>query len=299
MWDIDNPGELSIGIESLQQSLLNGDLNPVCKHCNVKPVASTAHLQQELEAGEIKTRKEDIITDLLSIQEIHNSIPIPPPHLRYRISGTSDDKIFVHSGIIGSEQMMSYVDKYDPASERSLLDWGCGCGRYAHHITSKWPTVAYTGCDIDTEAINWCQTNLKQGHYVVTDPYPPTPFANEQFTSVIASSVMTHLTEANQQLWLGEIYRILKPGGIFVASVLGLTAASRSFWLPRKLKRKGFIDHHQDMALKGIAPDGYYRDVFQTEAYTRKNWSAFFDIKEYIPAGLMDFQDLVILQKKQ
>ena len=110
---------------------------------------------------------------------------------------------------------------------------------------------------------------------------------------------MTHLSEQNQKLWLKEMHRILKPEGVFVASVLGLTAALQKPGLDTRLRKKGFIDSHNDPALKGIAPDGYYRDVYQTEKYTRRKWSQLFEIKEYIPTGLISFQDMVVLQKKE
>lgn len=298
IWSIDQPDALFAGITRLQESLLNGNLTHSCHNCVAKPAADLSQLRSRILTQNTQTDPIDLLKKMVAKQKAIEKIPIPPPHLRFRISGTSDEKIFQHNGIAGSEQMMSYLDRYDNAAERSLLDWGCGCGRYAPHITSKWPQVSYTGCDIDAEAINWCNSNLDKGVFIVTDVYPPTPFTPEQFTSVIASSVMTHLTEPHQQIWLREIYRILKPGGIFIASTLGPTAASPVFRLSGKLKRKGFVDHNRDRALDGIAPKGYYRDVFQTEDYTRRNWSSLFDIREYVTAGMMGYQDLVILQKR-
>jgi len=299
IWNIENYEELSTGIDSLQKSLLAGKLNCLCMNCSLKPATSVRHLAHELAGKQLGNAKSAIVAELLASHKTKKQELLPPQHLRFRISGTRDAKIFMHNGVVGSEQMVSYVEKYDHSPQRSLLDWGCGCGRYAYHITKKWPQISYTGADVDAEAINWCNTHLTQGTFVVTDFYPPTSFANEQFTSVIASSVMTHLTQQNQLVWLKEMHRILKPGGIFIASVLGFTAALRIPRLEKKLRKKGFIDYHQDPALNGIAPEGYYRDVFQTEQYTRQNWSTFFEIKEYVPAGLMGYQDLVILQKKE
>lgn len=297
MWNFKEIDTLSKGISHLRESLLQGNLNCVCSRCKLKPVTAVEHLKQEVETRQL--HETDHIARLVSLSQAYKETPLPPPDLRFRISGTSDDRIFVLNGIQGSSQMMSYVQKYDHSKEPGLLDWGCGCGRYSNHIIKKWPRVLYTGSDIDTEAIAWCNNNIIGGNFVVNSPYVPTSFANEQFSSVIASSVMTHLNKQNQLLWLKEIARILKPGGIFVVSVLGFTAAAQISGLKEKMKIKGIVDGYLDPALDGIAPQGYYRDVFQTEKYTRKYWSQFFEIKEYVHAGLMGYQDLVVLEKKE
>jgi SAM-dependent methyltransferase len=298
LWNLEAERETVSGIEHLQKSLLEGNLNCICRECTIKPLTSIESLQKEVENTENQITTQQLVADLSKIYK-SQKIPIPPPHLRFRISGTSDEGIFVLNGIQGSTQMMHYVDKYDHSSNPSILDWGCGCGRYAHNILKKWPHVLYTGCDIDEEAITWCQDNIKGGHFKTIGLYPPTSFTDEQFSSVIGSSVMTHLSKKNQELWLKEMARILKPNGIFVASVLGFTAAAKIWPVKTILSKKGFVDYNNDPALSGIIPDGYYRDVFQTEEYTRLQWSEHFEIKEYLPAGLMGYQDLVVLQKKE
>jgi ubiquinone/menaquinone biosynthesis C-methylase UbiE len=300
LWNFAEIETLSKGSSFLQQSLLQGNLNCVCLECKLKPVTTVEHLHQEVNVKELQKTNRNTIATFISLYQSYEEVPLPSPDLRFRISGTYDERIFVINGIQGSSQIMFFVEKYDHSANPSVLDWGCGCGRYANNIMKKWPHYSYTGSDIDAEAIAWCNANIQEGSFVVNNPYAPTTFANEQFSAVIASSVMTHLNKKNQLQWLKEIARILKSGGIFVASVLGFTAAaSRMVGLKELMELKGIVDNYHDPALDGIAPDGYYRDVYQTEKYTRKYWTQFFDIKEYVPAGLMGYQDLVILQKKE
>lgn len=64
-----------------------------------------------------------------------------------------------------------------------------------------------------------------------------------------------------------------------------------------KLLRNGIIDGTQDSALDGIAPEGYYRGVFQTREYTVRNWSTYFEILEYIERGAANYQDLVVMRR--
>ena len=53
----------------------------------------------------------------------------------------------------------------------------------------------------------------------------------------------------------------------------------------------------QNPALDGIAPEGYYRGVFQTREYTIQEWSKYFEILEYIERGVANYQDLVVMRR--
>jgi SAM-dependent methyltransferase len=45
-----------------------------------------------------------------------------------------------------------------------------------------------------------------------SDALPPLPYLDEQFDFIYALSVFTHLTLPQQQFWIDELSRILKPG---------------------------------------------------------------------------------------
>jgi SAM-dependent methyltransferase len=116
---------------------------------------------------------------------------------------------------------------------------------------------------------------------------------------VVASSVMTHLTASLQRKWLREIRRVLVPGGVLVASVLGPFAAARTAGLAAAgLDARGIVDALLDPALDGIAPAGYYRDTLQTIEHTYACWSRGFRIVAYREAGLVNFQDIVVLRRE-
>ena len=114
---------------------------------------------------------------------------------------------------------------------------------------------------------------------------------------MIGYSVMTHLPWPLQEQWLSEIRRILAPGGIFATSVHGLFAANLTPGLFDALGRAGILDETLDPALDGVAPQGYYRAVYQTPAFTREHWKCGFEVIDYIEGGLSALHDLVGLRR--
>lgn len=223
---------------------------------------------------------------------------LPPEHLRRRVAGSEDPRIFVDTGADNALQFIGFLHRHLKAgSAPRVLDWGCGAGRMDRYLLRFWPEAALTGCDIDAEAVEWCKHALHPGTFRATAPYPPLPFEDESFDAVIGYSVMTHLPWPLQEQWLSEIRRILVPGGVFATSVHGLFAANLAPELHDAVERTGILDETLDPALDGVAPQGYYRAVFQTPAFTRERWRRGFDVIDYIEGGLSALHDLVGLRR--
>jgi SAM-dependent methyltransferase len=193
-----------------------------------------------------------------------------------------------------------------------MLDWGCGCGRVTAHFLADGRIGEVHGVDIDGEATAWCQVALPGGRFQQTGAYPPLPFPDGHFDLVVAYSVFTHLPLELQRSWLREMRRVLTPGGLLLATVHGEFAALFNFpirdpqsllerarlsWGRRPVIDGGIVDSIPDHALDGIAPDGYYRSVFQTRRLTIREWSRILDVVEFRDAGVGNFQDLVVLRK--
>ena len=122
------------------------------------------------------------------------------------------------------------------------------------------------------------------------------------FDLIIAYSVFTHLAGDAQQAWLGEMRRIIAPGGLFLASVHGSFSASfadRGNFLKSQLPPGGLFDATLDAALDGIAPEGYYREVFQTREYTvRKFGRPPRSCIDHLERGMGNHQDLVVMRRR-
>lgn len=106
-----------------------------------------------------------------------------------------------------------------------VLDLGCGDGRHVF--------ASYMAADVDVIGVDLCLDDLKaaQGKYAEYIEHDNTarhfaltnanalqlPFADNSFDKIICSEVLEHIPDYEGVL--AEIDRILKPGGLFCASV--------------------------------------------------------------------------------
>jgi len=63
------------------------------------------------------------------------------------------------------------------------------------------------------------------------------------------------------------------------------------------LEESGIYFELKNPTHDGIAPEGYYRDVYQSQEYTLREWSKYFKILDYIEQGVGNHQDLVVMLK--
>jgi SAM-dependent methyltransferase len=103
---------------------------------------------------------------------------------------------------------------------RTVLDFGCGAGRTLRHFLPEAESAEVWGCDIDPESIAWLEATLSPPLKVfVNGPEPPLPQPDATFDLIWVVSVFTHLVESWSS-WLLELRRVLKPGGILVATFM-------------------------------------------------------------------------------
>ena len=231
--------------------------------------------------------------------DLDDAVPTPPPKLMDRVAATQDPRLFKVQGINCFGELLEPICRHrDIRFARRLLDWGCGCGRVTAHFLMLRDGPEVFGCDIDAEAVAWCSEHLVAGAFATIDPWPPTPYEDAAFDLVISYSVFTHLAREAQNAWLEEMRRIIAPGGLFLASTQGEFAAL--FGSPDTLTmvlHNGIYDERLDPKLNEIAPEGYYRSVYQTREYTTREWSKYFEILEYLEPGIGLSHDLVVMQR--
>ncbi len=147
--------------------------------------------------------------------------------------------------------------------------------------------------------MNSCKHNLGKIQWSVNGYQPPLPFKNCTFDLIYAISVFTHLDEKLQHDWLSELQRIAKPGAIVMLSVHGesfiklLDLASQE-----EARSHGFIyitGTKGLLKLDGL-PD-FYQSSYHTQKYINREWSAYFNISNYIQQGIGSNQDVVLLRK--
>jgi SAM-dependent methyltransferase len=93
-----------------------------------------------------------------------------------------------------------------------LLDVGCGVGDFPEAIKHYYPKLEVYGIDISKKAISLARKRAKKVKFKVAD-VQKLPFKDETFEAVTCFDLLEHVE--NPQEALAEIYRVLKPGGIF------------------------------------------------------------------------------------
>lgn len=100
-----------------------------------------------------------------------------------------------------------YLQKY---RLKTVLDVGCGVGKESSFLRDHGFDV--TCIDLAEENIKICKKKKLNAH--VMDFYE-LQFEDESFDSALAMSSLLHAPKQHFPLIIDEIYRILKPGGIF------------------------------------------------------------------------------------
>jgi ubiquinone/menaquinone biosynthesis C-methylase UbiE len=99
-----------------------------------------------------------------------------------------------------------------------MLDFGCGWGRYTRLFLRDVEDGGLIGVDPEPAAIDVCRTHVPQASFLKSDYYPPLPFRDQFFDVVIAYSVFSHLYELPAHAWINELSRVLRPGGLLIAT---------------------------------------------------------------------------------
>jgi SAM-dependent methyltransferase len=121
------------------------------------------------------------------------------------------------------------------AGGERLLDYGCGNKPYRELFGRKFRQ--HVGADIEGN----------EGAELILSEDGRVPAPDESFEGVLSSQVLEHVAEP--QLYLGEAYRVLKPGGALILSTHGIWQYHpdpTDFWrwtkdgLVREIGRAGF-----------------------------------------------------------
>jgi len=96
-----------------------------------------------------------------------------------------------------------------------ILDIGCGAGRDASIFTGKKYQVI--GIDPAEKLIEIARQTVPLARFEIAYAENP-PFQNETFDGVWACASLIHLPKKDLPKTLSEIYRVLKPNGIFASS---------------------------------------------------------------------------------
>jgi ubiquinone/menaquinone biosynthesis C-methylase UbiE len=222
----------------------------------------------------------------------------PPEDLQIRVTGAAAGA-FHATGALVARQIADLLQAAgQPLTKATrILDFGCGPGRVIGAVADLHPSATYAGCDIDAEAIAWCQAQMRDvATFKVNGHAPPLPFPDQAFDLIYSISIFTHLPEDMQHQWLDELRRVLKPGGVLLTTKLN----PAGYDLPEPVKAAGeshgFAYWGEADATDGL-PD-FYRLAYHTHDYVRRVWGHYFDVLRIGQHDLNNTQDSVILQRR-
>lgn len=248
--------------------------------------------------GELSDARVEIL-QILSLLKIKSDFPaIPPKNLQIRVAGAYNARFFdVGQKIVTDIDGILRDNGHNLSDKHNVLDFGCGCGRVLIPLSLTIPSDRISGTDIDKHAIRWLQRNHSSfKNLSVNGSKPPIEYADETFDFIYGISVFTHLPEKLQKLWLRELSRVMKPGGIGLFTTHG----EKYFRdLPEsamdELAAKGF---HYSVGLPTDGLPRYYQTSFQTAEYINRAWSRHFDVLEIRQEGINGNQDAVLVRKR-
>lgn len=253
----------------------------------------------------VEERLYDLEVQVAQLQHllhlVHSFGPLPPKHLQVRVVGSYNGD-FIRSGFASVvpqlERALSEAGRRLDEFAR-ILDFGCGCGRAIFALHRLFPDAELHGTDIDPEAIEWLTRHWASAAvYTVTPTQPPSAYRDGEFDLVFGISVMTHLPEDLQLAWLGELRRIVRPGGFVVLTVHG-EHHYRSALSPEQLAVMddvGFLYSTSGYGASIALPD-FYETAFHSHDYVRRLWGKHFIVRSILPPLPGEHQDTVVLER--
>jgi SAM-dependent methyltransferase len=240
------------------------------------------------------------LKQLESVLKRETKVWLPPPkHLQFRSVGSFVPD-FIESGyrtFDTFENVLQSSVKKSISNFGKILDFGCGCGRIIRAFRNHVPAEYLYGTDIDPDAIAWLKENCKgMAEFSVNPHLPPTSYTDNMFDLIYSVSIFTHLPEDMQLAWLSELRRIARPEAYLILTTHGEKQFSQ---LPveslKIIQEKGFYyDGNVDWAVEGLP--SFYKVAYHSEQYIRREWSKYFNVVKFVPQGLDNRQDIILLQ---
>jgi SAM-dependent methyltransferase len=254
------------------------------------------------------------------IPELDAYLPgVPDPAAQLRLTVLSGRAALERAYAIYLLYKQLFIEHAGPFDESTVvLDFGCGWGRTIRFFLREVEPANLWGIDPSPHAIRACRDTNTWCHFQRSTPFPPSQFEPATFDLIYCWSVFSHLSEDCHLGWLAEFRKVLKPGGLLIASTLARhfiqscadarnadLSAMDSVSAFKQRIRLAFEDTAQaeadyDSGKFVFSSEGSSRPHFGqaciSELYVRARWTKHLDFVEY--RDDRSYQQNVIVMRK-
>jgi SAM-dependent methyltransferase len=244
---------------------------------------------------------------------------LPEEQVQLNSNGISGDVALV-DGYIIYRWVKEIYEAYNGAlsSCNAVLDFGCGWGRVVRFFLKDLQLSQLWGVDHYDKVLEFCKQTNKWCNFERIDSFPPTSFADNTFDLIFSYSVFSHLSEDAHRKWLREFSRILRAGGILLA-----TTWERDFILRCAQMRANpnlpffqkhlptlFVDTEQvladydngqfcfDSSVESYGDiSSFLGEACISKGYVLDHWTKYFTFLDFIEDRTMCSQNVIVMKK--
>lgn len=245
---------------------------------------------------------------------------LPPKQMQLNWTGMSGDTTLT--------QALNFVDiTYDCYRKigkeidvhTKILDFGCGWGRIIRFFMADVHHENLFGIDCYEEALEAAKQHNKWCQFSVSKTMPPTDCPDNSFDIIYLYSVFSHLSEEAHMLWVNEFNRLLKPGGLLIATTRPrqMILACKHLRDSKNLKEfesgaaSSFLDNEAELqryddglfCFSGTGGGGpldssFYGEACISKKYVERNWTSKFKLLDYRAADNKVDQNVICCVNK-
>ncbi len=152
---------------------------------------------------------------------------MPPWDIAYDAFGGLEPEKYRELGQLHAAKIAGHIGRHANAhaaagTALTICDWGCGPMRVMRCLPEHAGVANhYIGLDYNPRTIAWASRAFPQFTFRLNALQPPLPLEAESVDVLYCISVFTHLSRKVALDYIADIHRILKPGGLLIATLHG------------------------------------------------------------------------------